>query len=383
MNNDPSVIGEHALPSRLKIYDTTLRDGEQTIGVSFSKEEKLKIAQQLDLLGVDRIEAGMPVISKEDQEAAELIVNAGLNAEVWGFCRSIRSDIDACAQVGIKHVICEIATSDIKMQAYGINRDQVLKKAIDAVQHAKSHGMYTAFFAVDSTRADIKFLETIFRKVAAEGQADEMVIVDTIGVATPETMYHLTRRLKDWVGLPIMTHCHNDFGMAVSCTLFSAKGGADCAHVTVNGLGEKTGNTDLAELVMAAKLYGMESGIDLTKLYEVSKSVEALSGIPISPIKPIVGENIFKRESGVTAAQLISYPPAVEGYSPEVVGRERGVLLSKKSGRRSVEYKLKEMDKTIAEEKLNDLLNQVKTLGIKKKGLVSDEEFATIVEGFL
>ena len=226
MNLDPAVVGEHNFPGTLKIYDTTLRDGEQTIGVSFDKNEKLRIAQQLDRLGVDRIEAGMPVVSTEDREAAELIVNAGLNAEIWGFCRSIRGDIDACVQVGIRHVICEIATSDIKMQAYHITRDQVLKKAIDAVQYAKSLGLYTAFFAVDSTRADLEFLETIFRNVANEGQPDEMVIVDTLGVATPETMYHLTKKLKEWVGLPIMTHCHNDFGMAVSCSLFSVKGGA-------------------------------------------------------------------------------------------------------------------------------------------------------------
>jgi isopropylmalate/homocitrate/citramalate synthase len=381
-NSDPEILGENNLPEKLKIYDTTLRDGEQTIGVSFDKNEKLRIAQELDRLGVDRIEAGMPVVSKEDKEAAELIVNAGLKAEIWGFCRSIRGDIDACAQVGIKHVICEIATSDIKMHAYNITRDQVLKKALDAVQHAKSLGMYTAFFAVDSTRADIKFLETIFRKVADEGQADEMVIVDTLGVATPETMYSLTKKLKDWVDLPIMTHCHNDFGMAVSCSLFSVKGGANCAHVTINGLGEKTGNTDLAELALAAKLYGMNTNIDMKKLYDVSKLVEQYSGIAISPLKPVVGENVFQRESGVTVAQLISYPPAVEGYSPEVVGRQRGVLLSKKSGKKSIEYKLKEMNMSIAAEQIDNLVQKIKELGSKKKGLVTDDEFKQIVNGF-
>jgi isopropylmalate/homocitrate/citramalate synthase len=381
MNLDPSVLGEHHFPKKLKIYDTTLRDGEQTIGVSFDKNQKLRIAQELDRLGVDRIEAGMPVVSKEDREAAELIVNAGLNAEIWGFCRSIRGDVDACAEVGIKHVICEIATSDIKMRAYNINRDQVLKKAIDAVQHAKSLGMYTAFFAVDSTRADIDFLETIFRKVATEGQADEMVIVDTLGVATPETMFSLTQKLKQWVDLPIMTHCHNDFGMAVSCTLFSAKGGADCAHVTINGLGEKTGNTDLAELSLAANLYGMTTNIDLKKAYDVAKVVEDFSGIALSPLKPVVGENVFKKESGVTVAQLISYPPAVEGYSPEVVGRGREILLSKKSGRKSIEYKLKEMGMSLPDERIDSLVSIVKELGMKKKGIVTEDEFRKLANG--
>jgi isopropylmalate/homocitrate/citramalate synthase len=379
LNQNPEVLGKADFPKRLKFYDTTLRDGEQTIGVAFSKEEKLRIAKCLDELGVDRIEAGMPVVSREDKEAVELILRAGLRAEIWGFCRAVKGDIDACIDVGIKYIICEIATSSYKMKANNFTPEGVLGKVIDNLQYAKSRGLYAAFFAVDATRADLRYLESIYRKAVEEGGADEVVMVDTLGVATPETMLYMTRKLKEWVNVPIMTHCHNDFGMATACTLFSVKGGAGCAQVTLNGLGEKTGNADLAETVIAAKLYGIPLTIDMKKLYGASKLVEEISRIPISPLKPVVGENVFKRESGVTAAQLISYPPAVEGYSPELLGREREVLLSKKSGKRSVEYKLEKLNVAATPTQVDEILKRVKERGVKNKGLVSDDEFKDIV----
>jgi isopropylmalate/homocitrate/citramalate synthase len=266
------------------------------------------------------------------------------------------------------------------MKANNFTPEGVIGKTLDSLQYAKSRGLYTAFFAVDATRADLEFLETVYRKAVEEGKTDEVVMVDTLGVATPETMFFLTKKLRQWVKVPIMTHCHNDFGMATTCTLFSVKGGADCAHVTINGLGEKTGNADLAETAIAAKLYGIDLNIDMKKLYKASKLVEKISRIPISPLKPVVGENVFKRESGVTAAQLISFPPAVEGYSPQVVGRDREVLLSKKSGKRSVEYKLEIMGIKATSEQVEEVLKKVKELGVKKKGLVNDGEFRIIVK---
>ncbi len=382
-NQNPEVLGEGHFPKKIKVYDTTLRDGEQTIGVAFSKEEKLQVAKMLDELGVDRIEAGMPVVSKEDKEAVELILNAGLKAEVWGFCRAVKGDIDACIDVGVKNIICEIATSPYKMHAYNYTPEWVLGRVVENLQYAKSRGLYTAFFAVDATRADLGFLESIYRKAIDEGKADEVVIVDTLGAATPETMLYLTRKLREWVNVPIMTHCHNNFGMATACTLFSVKGGADCAHATINGLGEITGNTDLAELSVALKMYGVDTNIDMKKLYGASKLVEKMTKVSISPLKPVVGEYIYKRESGVTAAQLISYPPAVEPYSPELFGLEREVLLSKKSGKRSVEYKLEKLNFKAAPEQVDEVLSKVKELGVKKKGIINDDEFISLVKEVL
>jgi len=383
LNQKPEVLGQTHFPRRLKFYDTTLRDGEQTIGVAFDKEEKLQIAKALDELGVDRIEAGMPVVSKEDKEAVELILRAGLKAEIWGFCRAVKGDIDACIDVGVKHIICDIATSRYKMDAYHFAPKDVLGKVLDSLHYAKNRGLYTAFYAGDATRADLGFLETIYKKAVEVGNADEVVMVDTLGVATPETLFYLTKKLREWVRVPIMVHCHNDFGMATACTVASVKGGAECAHVTLNGLGEKTGNADMAETAIAAKLYGIPFSINIKKLYSAAKLAEKLSKIPLSPLKPVVGENVFKRESGVTVAQLISFPPAVEGYSPEAVGREREVLLSKKSGRKSVEYKLEQLGVQATADQVNEVLKEVKELGMKKKGLVSDNEFRGIVEKIL
>jgi isopropylmalate/homocitrate/citramalate synthase len=383
LNRKPEVLGATHFPGRLKIYDTTLRDGEQTIGVVFTKEDKLQIAKALDDLGVDRIEAGMPVVSKEDKEAVELIVKAGLKAEIWGFCRAVRADIDACIDVGVTRIICEIASSSHKMKAYNFTPEGVLGKVVDCIQYAKDRGLYVAFFAVDATRADLGYLETIYGKAVEEGKADEVVMVDTLGVANPETMFYLTRKLREWVSVPIMTHCHNDFGMSTACTMASVKGGAECAQVTINGLGEKTGNADLAETVIAAKLYGIPVSIDLKKIKPVATLVEKISRIPVSPLKPVVGENVFKRESGVTVAQLITYPPAVEGYSPELVGRDREVLLGKKSGKKSIEYKLGELGKDANPDQVDEMVKKVKELGIKKKGLLSDEDFKRIVDEVL
>ena len=383
LNQKPEVLGKHHFPKKLKIYDTTLRDGEQTIGVSFDKGEKLEIAKMLDEMGVDRIEAGMPVVSKEDREAVELILKAGLKAEIWGFCRAVKGDIEACADVGVKHVIVEIATSSIKMKANNFTPEGVLGKIVDSLQYAKSRDLYTAYFAVDATRADLRYLETVYKKAVEEGKADEVVMVDTLGVATPETMFYLTKKLREWVKVPIMTHCHSDFGMAVACTFSSVKAGASCAHVTINGLGEKTGNADLAETVIAAKLYGIDTNINMKKIYKASKLVEKISKIPISPLKPVVGDFVFKRESGVTAAQVISYPPSVEPYSPELLGREREVLLSKKSGKRSVEYKLEKMNFKATSDQVDEILKNVKDLGVKKKGILSDNEFKSIVKEVL
>jgi isopropylmalate/homocitrate/citramalate synthase len=382
-NGLPEVMGENHAPKKIKVYDTTLRDGEQTIGVTFSKEEKLQIAKVLDDMGVDRIEAGMPVVSSEDREAVELIVNAGLKAEIWGFCRAVKGDIDACADAGVKNIICEIATSPYKMKAYNYTPQWVLDTATDCLKHAKSRGLYTAFFAVDASRADLGFLEKIYKKAVNEGKADEAVIVDTVGAATPETMFYLTKKLREWVNVPVMTHCHNNFGMATACTMYSIKGGASCAHVTINGLGEITGNADIAELAAAVKLYDIDININLMKLYGASKLLERITKISISPLKPVVGEYIYQRESGVTAAQLISYPPAVEPYSPELFGLTRDVLLSKKSGKRSIEYKLEKFNFKATPEQVNEVLQKVKELGVKKKGIVSEDEFKIIAKEIL
>ncbi len=376
-NEVPEVKKQLAgMKKKVKIYDTTLRDGEQSIGVSMDAADKLAIAKRLAQAGVDRIEAGFPASTEEDKIATKRIVDEVKDAEIWGFARCNVNDIKVCLETGVKHLVCEIATSPEKMKAWDLAEEVILKRIRDAVSFAKQENLYTAWFAVDATRANPEFLKKCYQTAVKDCGADEIVLVDTLGVATPEAMGYLTRLVKSWVDVPVAVHCHNDFGLAVACTIACLKEGADSAHVTVNGLGEKTGNADIAELAVALHgLYGIETNLKLTELPGLSKLVEGITKIPVSPMRPVVGDMVFTRESGLVVAQMEKYPPSVEGYAPEVVGRSRAVVLGKKSGKASVEHALKEAGLTVAADKAEALLAAVKSLGAKKKGLVTAEEF--------
>ena len=383
-NGEPEVTTQLAgMKKKIKIYDTTLRDGEQVVGVSMGTEDKVQIAQALADAGVDRIEAGFASSSPQDKEAVAKIQATVKNAEIWGFARCNVNDVKDCLDTGVKFLVCEILTSPQKMHAWGIDEATILKRITDSLTFAKKEGLYVAFFAVDATRAELPFLERVYRTAVEECGADEVVAVDTLGVAMPEAMYWLTKKISSWVNVPVAAHCHNDFGLATACTLAALKAGADSAHVTVNGLGEKTGNCDIAELAIALHgLYGIETNLKLDRLTAVSKMVEQASGVKVSAQKPVVGDLAFARESGLVVAQLLSYPPSVEGYDPAVVGREREIALGKKSGRKSVEYALEQIGVTgMNAEMMDTALAEVKRLGIAKKGQVSLDEFRTLVAG--
>lgn len=379
-NEMPDVEKELVgMKKKIKIYDTTLRDGEQSIGVSMNAEDKLKIAKKLAMAGVDRIEAGFPSSSEEDKIAVANIVREVKGPEIWGFGRCNVNDVKICVETGVKYILCENYTSPQKMKAWDLTEEVVLKRIRDAISFAKQENLYTAFFAVDATRANPEFLKKAYQTAVKDCGADEIVLVDTLGVATPEAMGHMTKLVKSWVDVPIGIHCHNDFGLALACTIACLKEGADSAHVTVNGLGEKTGNTDIAELAIALHgLYGIETNLKLEELYGLSKLVEDITKIPVSPIRPVVGDKIFTRESGLVVAQMLAYPPSVEGYAPEVVGRQREVSYGKKSGKKSIEYALEQVNIELANDKIGILLDEVKKLSVQKKGSVTLEEIKSM-----
>lgn len=381
-NDLPEVKKElEMMPKKVKFYDTTLRDGEQTIGLSMDVQDKLQIAKALAKAGVDRIEAGFPSSNEEDKAAVAAIVREVKGAEIWGFARCNVNDVKTCLETGVKSLVCEIPTSPEKMKAWDLTGQVVLKRIRDAVSFAKQNGLYVAFFAVDATRAQQDFLKQAYQTAVNECGADEIVLVDTLGVATPEAMYYLTRMVKTWVDVPVAIHCHNDFGLGSACSIAGIRAGADSVHVTVNGLGEKTGNSDLAEVALALRgLYGVEMNIDFKELHALSKLVRDISHVPLSPLKPVVGDNVFIRESGSVVAQLLAYPPSVEGYPPELLGRKQEIVLSKKSGKKSVEYVLQEMGINLPPEKIEPLLSEVKKLGVQKKGLVNRDEFQRLAQ---
>jgi len=271
--------------STVRFYDTTLRDGEQTVGVVLSPQQKLEIARKLDALGISRIEAGFPRVSADDAEAIQLMLSAGLRAELWGFSRAVRADVEELVRLGLRASVIEAPTSDIKLRAYGISRDEVLTRVTDAVSFAKQNGIRVAFFAVDGTRSDPEFLKRVYLG-SLEAGAAEIVVVDTIGACGPEAVEYLVRQVCAWVGsgVPVHFHGHDDFGMATACAIAAIRGGASWIQGTINGMGERAGNADIGEIALALRcLYDVPVALDLTKIREVSEFVQRASGYSLEP----------------------------------------------------------------------------------------------------
>jgi isopropylmalate/homocitrate/citramalate synthase len=365
----------------IRFYDTTLRDGEQTVGVVFSPQQKLELARKLDELGVSRIEAGFPRVSAEDVEAIQLMQKANLKAELWGFSRAVRGDVEELVRLGLSASVIEAPTSDIKLKAYGMSRDDVLKRATDAISFAKQSGISVAFFAVDGTRTELEFLKRIYLGALNAG-AREIVVVDTIGACGPEAAEFLVAEVCRWVGrdVPVHWHGHNDFGLGTACALAAVRAGASWIQGTINGMGERAGNADICEIALALQcLYGVPVALDLAKVREVSEAVCKASGYTLDAWKPLVGGNLFMRESGAVASQF-HIPEAIEPYSSDLVNARRGIVLGKKSGLDSIDLKCKELGLTITADQRGGILAEVKKRAIATRALVSDQEFRRIVE---
>ncbi|MBZ5648808.1 MAG: hypothetical protein LAN37_16485 [Acidobacteriia bacterium] len=380
LNRRPGIRPEFAYGGPVRFYDTTLRDGEQTVGVVLTPQQKLEIARKLDELGVGRIEAGFPRVSADDAEAIKLVSHAGLKAEVWGFARAVAADIEELIKLGVKATVIEVPTSDLKLNAYGIGREQALQRLTNAIKFATEHGIRVAFFPVDGTRADLEFLRKAYL-TAIEAGAAEIVVVDTIGVCGPEAVFYLVSQVRSWVGpeMPIHFHGHNDFGMATASAVAAVRAGASWIQGTINGMGERAGNADIAEVALALKcVYGVPVALNLAKAREVSETVRKLSGYQLEPWKPVVGETLFMRESGAVATQF-HIPEAIEPYSSELVQARRELVLGKKSGIDSIDIKAKELDLQVPQEQRMAVLAAVKQRGIEKRGLVTDDEFREIV----
>ena len=366
--------------AKVRFYDTTLRDGEQTVGVVFSPQQKLEIARKLDQLGVSRIEAGFPRVSPEDAEAIELITKANLSAEVWGFSRAARDDIKELLRLHLEASVVEAPTSDLKLKAYGMSRDVMLQRVADAISYARQNGIRVAFFAVDGTRTDLDSLKRAYL-AALEAGAREIVVVDTLGACGPEAAEFLVSQVSSWVGpeIPVHWHGHNDFGLATACAVAAVRGGASWIQGTMNGMGERAGNADIAEIALALRcLYEVPVELDLGKTREVSQAFARAAGYTLDAWKPLVGENLFVRESGAVASQF-HIPEAIEPYSSELVNALRRVVLGKKSGLDSIDLKGKELGLSIAPERRGAILAEVKKRATLKRGILTNQEFSEIV----
>jgi isopropylmalate/homocitrate/citramalate synthase len=362
------------------LYDTTLRDGEQTVGVVLAPDDKLEIARALDAAGVDRIEAGFPRVSEDDARAITLILEAGLDAEIWGFSRAVGVDVAALLELGLQASVIESPISEGKLAALGVSREAMLERIRSAVQLAVSQGIKVAFFGVDASRADLQFAKRAYAE-AVDAGAKEVVVVDTLGIATPEAAAFLVNEIAEELdyAVPVHWHGHDDFGLATAAAVAAVQAGATWVQGTVNGMGERGGNADLVEVALALEaLYGIPTRLRFEQVRELSQLVQRLAATPLAPWKAVTGDNLFVRESGAVAAQFHD-PPAIEPYSSELVAARRGIVLGKKSGLDSIRIKLEELGLSAPEEQHGELLELVKKAGAKKRGLVGDAEFRRLV----
>lgn len=390
------ITGEIDLPEKVYIFDTTLRDGEQTPGVALTIEEKIQIAQALDELGVDVIEAGMPVVSPGERESVRKIKQLGLNAEIAGLARTRSSDLDALqeCELDVAHVF--IATSDLHLQyKLRMTQQQVLDEIVSSITYAKDLGFKgIEFSSEDATRTGLEFLVKAFTTAVSMG-ADRINIPDTVGTITPRAYGVLTKRLTEAVrsinnSVRISLHCHNDFGLAVANSLAGIEVGANQIHVTVNGIGERAGNASLEEIVMSLyALYGVPTNIKLKQLYKTSKLVEKLTQVPISPCQPFIGDNTFRHESGIHAHAALAHPRTYEPITPELIGKRKdseiavkGVVIGKHSGAHSIQEKLKTFGIETTREQTAEILARIKEIGDKGKR-VTDFHLRTIAESVL
>jgi isopropylmalate/homocitrate/citramalate synthase len=381
LNKLDAVRGAFDRSKKVRFYDTTLRDGEQAVGVVFDPDEKVEIARALSDLGVGRIEAGFPRVSEADSSAVRRIVEAGLKSEIWGFSRAVRADLDALLELGIRQTLIEISTSDIKMEAYGFTREIVLQRVAEGIRHAVDNGMKVLFFPVDSTRSDQGFLREVYSRAIDSGAA-EVAVVDTIGACAPEAVEYLVGEVRSWIGneMPLHFHGHNDFGLGTALAIAAVRGGADWIQGTVNGIGERAGNSDICEVALALScLYDVPVELDLTQARKVSELVQKAANYRVDGWRPVVGDNLFTRESGAVANQF-HIPAAIEPYSADLVSAPRRIVLGKKSGLSSIKLKLQELGIDLPEESFPELLAQVKRDATAAGRLMTDDEFRQLAQ---
>ena len=370
-------IPRHAAsgPVRVDIDDTTLRDGEQTAGVVFANEEKVRIAKLLDEVGVYQIEAGIPTMGGAEKEAVARIAGMGLNCSILAWNRAVVSDIKASLDCGVDAVAVSMSSSDIHIEhKLRSNRQWVLESIKQAVEFAKAHNLYVSVNAEDASRSDMEFLLT-FARTARDAGADRLRFCDTLGIMDPFNTFMKIKTIMDVTGMDVEMHTHNDFGMATANALAGMKAGARFVNTTVNGLGERAGNAALEEVVMALNFVeGVKLPLNTAKLRELSEYVAHASGRPIPTWKPIVGANLFVYESSARASGVIEDPATYEVFPPEAVGLTRRFILGKYSGVDSLKMKLAEHGISMSDEEAAAFVIRIRSKSVGLKRALFDEE---------
>lgn len=381
------VMKDIKLPSRVNILDTTLRDGEQQSNIVLTRNEKIKIAQALDEAGVNMIEAGMPAVADFEAATIREIAKLGLKSKVFAFSRCMKADVELARKCDVEGIVMEIPSSHHLIEyAYGWPVEKAIELSVEATSYAAAHGLKVTFFTIDSTRAPESYWK-IIDAVYSDGHMDELAVVDTFGVCHPHAVKYFVEKVREKIRKPLHFHGHNDFGLGVANAMAAVEAGVQTIHTTVNGIGERVGNTCLEEAVLALKLlYGVDSDVKTENLYALSNLVQKLTGVKMPPNKPVVGDNVFTTESGIVGGwwsrlEPLNMPTEMFPFTPETIGHGKvNVTIGKKSGRDTILYKAKKLNLNIPLEKVDEVLNKVKLVAVKKKRVLTDEEFAEIVE---
>ncbi len=368
---------EMKLPKKVWIFDTTLRDGEQMPGVTYTIDEKIMIAQQLDKLRVPKIEAGFPITSPGETEAVKRIAALGLDSTICALARPTKMDIDRALECDVPYIHIFISTSDMHIKhMMNTTREAVMQQTIEGIEYAKDHGVRVEYSPQDATRTEMSYLKEIC--IAATDAGAEMLnIPDTVGVMTPRATYEFFKELKNTVDTPLSAHAHNDMGQAVASSLAAVEAGAEQIHVCVNGLGERAGNTSLEQVAVALLAqYGVDTGLNFKKIAETCSLVERLSGVYHPPNSPIVGDNAFSHEAGIHVHGVLGHRGNYEVINAEFVGKKSRIAAGKHAGRHGVFKMVQDMGFEPTEDQLKTIANRVKSIGDTGKVLSDSDLYA-------
>jgi len=375
-----------AFPERVIFHDITLRDGEQQAGVALTRDDKVDIAHRLAAVGVDRIEAGMPIVSPQDEAAIKDIVQADLGPKIYAFARCMVDDIRKAQECGVTGVVVEIPSSGhIIERAYGWELDRAIKLSIEATLAAKEAGLDTVFFTIDSSRAEFDWYLDLVEKVGSEGHMDALAMVDTFGGVSPQAIPVWVDKVRERLpGVRLEAHFHDDFGLAVANSIAALAAGVEVVHTTVSGIGERAGNTPMEDLALALRmLYDTDHNLVTEEFYGLSRLVRERTGHTIPTNRAVVGERLFEVESGIIAGWyercIDSKPEELFPYHWDVVGQPPArIVYGKGSGLPSMTLAMKALGLSADDEQLRELLMAVKQRALSTKALLPFEEVAAL-----
>lgn len=388
----PEVRANMQFSPNIQFHDVSLRDGEQQAGLIFNKEQKVVIAEKLAELGIQRIEAGMPVVSEQDAEAIKEIISRNLGPQIFAFARCMKEDVKRSVDIGVKNIVMEVPASDhILKYAYRWEFEKAIEVSIEATLYAKENGMYVSFFTIDGTRADIDDYLNIVDRVSSEGHMDELTVVDTFGGLNPHSVPYLIKKVKERItDKPIGVHFHDDFGLGAATTIMGLAAGADIAHTSISGIGERSGNAPYEDVAVSLlTMYGIDTGLRYEKIYPLSKYLREITGLNVRQNRGIIGDCVADIESGIVAAWYKN----VEGIAPlelspflyDLVGHpDTKVVIGKMSGLPTVDIYLDKLGiQTDDKEAKAEILKRIKDKALDKRCLLSIEEFGEIATSVL